>query len=583
MHWELARDWLFFIVAVLGGGLGLAPSAKNFADLEAWCVGIARAVAVLGGVVFLVHWLELSLGWFALGYAGLGLGVLVNRRRCGELVRQEPVREALAGWLLVAAGCLALLGCVFSYSGGTWMGDWEEHYHRPLHYLRLVAVAGFQPQFPFTLRPPLANTADAALLWLTGPDFSRHQVQMLLLNSLAFLPVALWTRTFGGGRATAAACGVLLLLNPLFLQNTTYAWTKLLSAYFVLIGLHLLLVRGQQRSRVVNGFALLMLGVLTHYSACVWALTLGAGWLWATRHRWPEREFRVTAGLALAVAGVVLAPWFIYAATHYGLTATLHSNPSYHFTGPLSWQDTVLGAGPKLWNTLVPHSLRHFDRSILDQPNPWTWARDYFFLVYQNNLFFGVGSASLLVLACSVVKPAWRPRQFPASVWIVTGLATVVLGTAVHGAVDPWGLAHICLQPLMLLGVAFAASRLPLMLRGGHPFLALAAAGLALADFLPGIVLHYSATAFQLNRPPGQDLFEYARELSLMAQINLSRKIFYGQDFFMDTVNLPWWLLLTVFSALVLLAGIRARRLARSDPVSKPLTGPACTPPARLS
>ena len=74
------------------------------------------------------------------------------------------------------------------------------------------------------------------------------------------------------------------------------------------------------------------------------------------------------------------------------------------------------------------------------------------------------------------------------------------------------------------------------------------------------------ATAYQLNRAPGQGLFEYARELSLMAQINLSQKIFFGQDFFMDAINLPWGLLVTVFSALVLLVGIRARRLAQSDP-----------------
>ena len=53
-----------------------------------------------------------------------------------------------------------------------------------------------------------------------------------------------------------------------------------------------------------------------------------------------------------------------------------------------------------------------------------------------------------------------------------------------------------------------------------------------------------------------------------MAKLNLSRKIFYGQDFFMDTVNLPWWLLLAVFTALVLLAGIRAGRLARPGPAS---------------
>lgn len=568
MPWELARDWLLFTTVILGGGLGLAPPAKNFSGLEAWCVGIAWTLAILGGVVFLVHWLHLPLGWYALGYGLLGLGVLRNHRPIIGLIRQETVREALIGWLIVAGGCLALLGCLFSYSGGTWIGDWEEHLHRPLLFLRLRAEEGFHPQFAFTSRPPLANAAEAALLWLTGADFARHQVQLLLLNSLAFLPVALWTRTLGGGRAAAAACSLLVLLNPLFLQNSTYPWTKLICAYFVLTGLHLLMIQGQQRTRAVCGFGLLMLGVLTHYSACVWLLTVGGGWLLAARPRWSEREFRVTAGLALAAAGTLLAPWIIHAVTRYGLTATLTSNTAYVSAAEYSWQENVLSAGPKLWHSLVPHPLRHFNRSMFDQFNSWTWFRDQVFMVYQSNLFFGAGSASLLLLAGSVMLPAWRPPRWPATGWIVTGLATVLLGTAVHGVVDPWGLAHICLQPLILLGVALAASRLQHLLRGGFTLLAAAVASLALVDYLLGILLHYSATAMQLNRPAGQGLFEYVNGLSALAKFNLSRKIFYGQDYFMDTVNLPWWLMLTVFSALALLAGIRARRLARSDPAS---------------
>ena len=565
MFWETARDAAVFGLAVLGGGLALAPPRRDYGAAEAWCVGIGWAVAALAAGAFLGHWLRIPAAGIPLGYGAILAGAWWNRGRWRELGRDGDVRELATVWVLVAAAALAMLACVFSYSGGTWMGDWEEHYHRPLVMLGLRPEDGFHPLFAFTSRPPLANAAEASLLWVTGAELARHQTMLLLLNTLAALPAALWCRTMGGGRAGLAWTGLLLTLNPLFLQNATYPWTKLITVFYVLTGLHVLLTGGTGRGRVATGFALVTLGSLAHYSAGVWLLTAGAGWLAMHRERWSGREFRTAAGWAAAAMAGVLLPWAAFAVGRYGWATTLTSNPSYAAAAQFSPLENVLSAGPKLWNSLVPHPLRGVAAGLIEQDNPWTKFRDEVFLIHQANLFWGMGSAALALLATVAWRRGWRPNPAPVRLWTTVGVATVVLGTAVHGDVDPWGMAHVCLQPLMLLGVALAASRLPRLLREGPRWpLGLAAAG-ALADFALGIVLHYRATALQLNRPEGQGLFDYVGGLSAVAQHNLSRKIRWRQDFFMDEVEVPWVVAMTVFTGLVALLGIRAWRLTREE------------------
>ncbi len=556
----LARDWLFFAVVVLGGGAALAPRpASTSSALEAWCIGVALALATLSATVFASYVAGLPNTGFALGYLALASAALARRHTVVALLRDPVVRDALFAWLLLTFGCLALLACVSSYSGGLWMGDWEEHYQRPRLFLRLRPEDGeFRRLFTLTARPPLANLADAGLLWPLGADFPRHQTMMALLNSLAFLPAALFARTLGGGRASTAIVALLLLVNPLFVQNATYAWTKLITAFFVLLGLHVLLTGSATRARTVGGFALLGLAVLTHYSACVWLLVFGGAWLLVQRPRWRAPEFRVTLALSAAAFTAVLAPWLVYAVTRYGLVATLASNSTVSTAAHFSWWDNLTSLVPKLWTTLVPHPLRSFDRSLLDQTNAWSHFRDLAFYVYQSNLLFAFGTPALLMLAWLFLRRRTPAAPLPPlpPLWLIAVPLVIVLGTAVHGHTDDWGLAHICLQPLILLGVALASARLPALLRAPHARLLLASLALAaLGDFLLGLALHFTATAFALNRAPDETLTAYLDGLSRTAQHNFWQKARLGQDFLADTLTVPPFFALALVALLALLLG----------------------------
>src|SRR5262249_5360839 len=146
-------------------------------------------------------------------------------------------------------------------------------------------------------------------------------------------------------------------------------------------------------------------------------------------------------------------------------------------------------------DTVVPFPVRgaiedhpYFDPAY--PPHAWTYVRDWFFLVYQVSFpaMLGLG-AGLLALWASIAT--WRTPNPPESsaralrrFWMLSSLLLLVGGIAVHGARDFYGVGHICLQPLALLGLTAAALALP---RAPTPIRVLAAAGMAI-DAAAGIL-----------------------------------------------------------------------------------------------
>jgi hypothetical protein len=105
------------------------------------------------------------------------------------------------------------------------------------------------------------------------------------------------------------------------------------------------------------------------------------------------------------------------------------------------------------------------------------------------------------LLVSSLAAPASRSRVV---FWAWLVVAGFLLGVAVHGARDTIGLAHICLQPLILIAVAASATALPRL-----PWLVrvLALAGLAW-DYLVGVMLqfwleHLPVTVSMIVQPDG--------------------------------------------------------------------------------
>jgi hypothetical protein len=498
-------------------------------------------------------------------------GLIAQRRELARVLRDPEVRALLGGQVIVAVWCLGWLSFVVSYSGDGWTGDWLEHWQRTRFFVEHQPLdTKFIAFYPLPARPPLANLVTGAMLGPTGVTFPAYQLVTTLLNCLAFLPAGLLVRRFHlavagtQGESTRVAIGIftlLVMLNPSFVENSTFAWTKLITAFFVLNGLYFFLRANDPSPAPAAAFLCpvgLAAAVLTHYSAGPYVVLLAAAWFGVNHHRWQDPSFwRITAGQCL-IGGAVLATWFGWSFATYGLGATLFANTGIAAPGPPA-ASQLLRIALNLRDTLLPHFLHTVDPELIAQASPWGYWRDWFFQLYQLNLLFIFGSVAWLVILRELLR-AWplapsRNRWF----WTIFLGGVIVLGVAVVGGRNPWGFASICLQALMVLGLAYIAARWDSLGRGWQ--LALMAG--TSFDFLAGIALQFGVQSYAFDHwfTPERTPVETAASYTFYARMNLSGKLHAQLDFFGDVVRAPGGLVFALMVAILTLAVARAARL----------------------
>lgn len=510
----------------------LAPAEKLLATL---------ALSLLGS--FLLGWtrfvaqLPPALYWMLPLLAVAGL--VWRRRELAALWRDPSARDLIVGQAIVTIWCLGWLASIATYSGGGWAADWFEHWERTCHFLaRGEPETLFIEHASLTARPPLANVVIAALLALTRVDFAHYQLCSTLLGSLAFSPAALLARRWGGPAAIPITA-VLFLLNPMFVQNATFAWTKLPCTFFVLVGVWFFLRAtdgGPPRGPALLCAASLAAAILTHYSAGPVALVLAAAWIFLGMRRRADIAWRQATAGAVVLGALLLGTWFGWAVVTYGVGGTLFANTSVQAADSSLFRQFGRIA-LNLRDTLVPHFLRPLDTTLIAQTSPWGAWRDWCFQLYQTNLLFAFGSLAWIVFAL-VVRRCWLTTPAPVRfAWAGAVGAVVVLGVAVHGARDTWGLAHICLQPVVFFGLAVLAAK-----AAGAPrhWRLLLAAG-AVLDLALGLVLHFGVQNLTWDRwfRPGRSFDAIFAEYSPTAFMNVAAKVQHQLAFVSDVAAIP--------------------------------------------
>jgi hypothetical protein len=492
------------------------------------------------------------------------VGLALNWRGAAQTCRDREVRNLLSQQMIVTGWCIGWLALVVTYSGGGWAGDWFEHWQRTTFFLeqgpRNHLFHGFDS---LTSRPPLANIVTGAFMWLTAVDFPHYQLATTFFSSLAFLPAALLANRLGD-RSSSKVLALLFMVSPMFVQNTTFAWTKLPSAFFSLTAVYFFL----QRDRAVPAAGVLCAlalaaALLAHYSAGPYAIVLAAAWIvlgWTRRSGlgwWRETALATVSGIAL------LATWFTWAFHEYGVAGTLFTNTTVTTKAP-TVAAQVLSAALNLRDTLIPHFLRDVDYQFIAQSSPWGWWRDWFFQLYQVNLLLAFGSTTWLVVLMALIKYV---RGLSLGSRMITGFAiasTIAIGVAVHSARDVWGLAHICLQPLVLAGLAFVAARWHAL----SAFWRRVVVGGAVVDLVLGIVLQFGAQSFLLDDwlAPDRPAIETLQSYSKVAGINLSAKAYFQFTFFGDSFSAWKLIVLLVLLAVLGLALLRTRPQIAKQP-----------------
>ena len=556
---------LTFLLTIFGLGWPLASRLKLDPAEQ---LGATVVISVLGTYL-------LTFGIFLAGLPALATwilpflgaaGLLAGRRALPALWADRAARGLLAGLALVSAWSVGWLALIASYSGGGWAADWFEHWERTQFFLRHWPLdTEFLGIAPLPARPPLANLVTAGLVGVAGVNFPTYQAAMALLNCLVFVPAALLARRFRGptgGAAVIALLAVLLMVNPTFVQNATFAWTKLIAAALVLTGLYFFLRANDPdapRAAGPLGAVSLAAGFLAHYSAGPYLVMLALAWGWRGKSRLADaRWWRQTALLA-ALGALVLTTWFGWSIATYGTTATFLSNTS---VTEADKGNQLVKIALNLRDTFIPHCFRLVDGTLIAQRSRWGYWRDWTFQLYQVNLLLMFGSTAWLVLGRGLVAGAKQVDASGRRFWAAWAAGTIFLGIAVHGARDHWGLGHICLQAVVVLGLAALAARWVDLSR---PWRVLLVVG-AVVDLALGIALNFGVQGYLLDQwlAAGQPRSELLQSYSDSAFMNLAGKITHRLAFLTDVLPATPALVLGGLAVILAVALVRAARAARS-------------------
>ncbi len=458
----------------------------HWSPMEKLCGAAALSMIVLYLAVWGIYVAGMPAGAQPWAYATLSvvcvaMGVAAWRDLTA-LLRQSAVRRALAGFGFLLAWTLAILAIVRVYSGGPWYADWLEHFQRTLFVLHR-----FPPDTPlftggdFPERPIFMNVLAAFYLGQAGERFEIFQAVFAFLNLTMFLPCCLIVPAIAGRRRRVLPLTAVFALSPMFVQNVAYTWTKALSAFFVILALWLYLAawRKRERTRMFAAFVSLAAGTLVHYSTGPFCVLLTLHYLTRLFLRRPSR-WAEAASIGIACT-VLLATWFAWSSVTFGARATIASNDMV--TPVESRAGGILAhAAGNLRDSVVPAVWR--GQAVFEQAYDPGRVRDWFFVLYQQNLIFGMGLAGgpmVVGLLAARFRAMWRRTE--GRFWIACVPFCAVVGLVVAGERNPFGVSHLALLPLKALGLVWLAG-----MTAARLVALVLASGMAL-DFTMGILL----------------------------------------------------------------------------------------------
>jgi hypothetical protein len=446
------------------------------------------------------------------------------------------------------------------FSGGLWAGDWLEHYERSTFFLDHASLnKRFLGYWLLPARPPLMNVVASFFMGQVGRHYYIFQVIFCFLNVSVFLSCCLMGTLFKRKNPNwILLITALFMLNPMFLQNVSFTWTKLCTSFFVIIGLYFYIkfLSDNKSCNFVLACVNISAGYLVHFSAGPYALFIVLHYLvfvfWKKgAERW--REVLVT----FFICSCLLLSWFGWSIYYFGVEDTFFSNSTYMHSAHLNFYQNIVKVSQNIFNTFIPHPLRGVSLDAISQPSFLGFIRDNLFFIYQTNLIFTLGSIGgifLIYILLSSLKNQGSV-SIEKNFWMLFIPFNIVVGIAVHGALDKFGLAHICLQTMVMLGLTFISVRIwqcPNFLKN------IALLGLFM-DYLLGVWLHFSLQnkIFKIIEVfPGQNVIKIDNPLSRTASNNWYVKEDLGLIFLgdlLDYLSIPVQALLTVAVLLVLM------------------------------
>jgi hypothetical protein len=487
---------LFFLMvtALLGPGLlltkrvGLLPLERVTA-----AVGFSGVYLYLAGFAIYAFDLPLSSHWAVMltSLIALVLSTTDLKRLAADKTLRLPFFAVVFMFFWIALH----VAIMRNFSGGGWYSDWFEHYQRMLFFLlRPPLDSLLAGRYWLPARPPLVNVLNGNFLSLISPAYPLYQVTNALLGVTLCLPLLLFaTLSKVSSRRIVPILIVLIAFNPMFLQNATHPWTRPMTNFYILGGLYFYWRGYSENIMTKIGVAMIFFAaaILAHYSALPYLICVVGHFLMRVgiRRFFYERSLILSAVVAI----LLLATWFGWSIAHYGWAITGASNTTVQTAQNLDWRGLTAQFATNLWNTLIPHWFRNVSTELLQQGFFLGYLRDSIFFAVQSNLLVAVGLTGGMLLIFQIVSEARNGglRKADWHDWFLLTIAMIILSVAVNPEGDEFGVAHVCLQPVVFLGLVYLSIA---NCQRGVVFQILLGVG-CLMGYAMGILLHFGFQA----------------------------------------------------------------------------------------
>ena len=260
----------------LCGAMGFSFVATYLASFRLFCADVGPGAYWLTSLIFAV------------------IGI-ANWRQAAVFLRRSQSRRAIIAFCVVLAWDFLHLAMVRNMGGGTWSGDWYEHYDRTRYFVHQLPNDFYYAYlYLLPVRPPMMNVMAAYFCRQTGMGFAQFSLVFSFLNAFAFLPCCLLLGHLARrGTRQIPVLAALFMLNPSVMQNMVFTWTKAFAAGLVVLGVCFYLrgIRSKSSSRLIAAAVWLAAGTLVHYSALPMVVAIAihyGGVLASGRRRWTE-------------------------------------------------------------------------------------------------------------------------------------------------------------------------------------------------------------------------------------------------------------------------------------------------------
>lgn len=338
------------------------------------------------------------------------------------------------------------------YSGGLWSFDWWEHYQRSIFYLDKLPLSTHFGPYLLTARPPVFNVVSFFFQSFIGRDFWQFQIISTLLNVTLLLPCYLLVKQFSQKKSAFLFAFVTLffLLNPSFIIETTFTWSKAITASYVLLGLYCYLRFFITTTASYLFFTALFLGIgqLTHYSATPYIIIIFSHLLFktVTTISVPWKKLGIFTGIFF----LTICSWYLWAIANFGLHETFFGNTTfqqnYSTVQQLLYKEINMTS-----KTLLPLLSPGYMHYINTQSSLWVKIYDGTFAIYATTV-----PGQITMALCFVLFFMRKKIKRHTSFLLYFCLVGIMLGIIVTPGIWPTGIAQATMLPISSLLISLA-------------------------------------------------------------------------------------------------------------------------------